>query len=559
MLIKIGKCFSKLVIIVSISLTLALLLIGLYVEVKSIERSNDIEKIDFIGTYCIDGGEPINIPSNGDMGVKGRKNVVLEGYFSSDIPVNKQIIMRIDNINIRILVNNIEVYSYGYNKNKVQYSKSSGNLWCSFISPGIKVNDKIKIEIYNQYTDHVKTTYKSFIKNIYVGYESVLIQNQISSKLVNMFTSIFVICIGVICIGQAIIIKRLKKSIEKLICFGFLCVSSGLWAFLDFNIQNYIIPYPVFNNSLDMISLMLSMFFLISYFGLFLDGKCRMVTIVLALSFIGIMIGTTIIQYLGLADYYDCLIYIQTACLIYTPVLLGCVVCQSKKAKTSEMRNLVISSIILGIGIIGDAICNMFDMVPFMIWFKVSYFIFIIIQFLSITQVIRNAIIESAKVQVLEEQAYRDGLTGARNRTSYLNKVKTINKNQSNKACINVFVFDINDLKVVNDTLGHESGDDLIRRCMEILTKIFNKDEVYRIGGDEFVVIQDSYLNCSKNVEDRIREEIDLHNLLNIHKPKVSIAYGVATYYNGSFEEAFSRADKEMYKNKEKMKRNKKV
>lgn len=52
-----------------------------------------------------------------------------------------------------------------------------------------------------------------------------------------------------------------------------------------------------------------------------------------------------------------------------------------------------------------------------------------------------------------------------------------------------MIVFDINNLKIINDTLGHDFGDILIIDSCKLICKVFKRSPVYRIGGDEFVVI----------------------------------------------------------------------
>lgn len=267
----------------------------------------------------------------------------------------------------------------------------------------------------------------------------------------------------------------------------------------------------------------------------------------------------TILQFLGIKDYYDCLYYIQSACIVYIPIIVGCIFYEKKKLKNNELNKLLLPTIILAVGMMGDTICNMLQIIPYINWFRLSYLIFLTSQFMLITEIIRKPILESTRIEVLEELVYEDALTGVRNRTAYLNKVECIKSNLDKDNPISVFVFDINNLKVVNDTLGHEYGDLLIKTSASIFLKVFSKDDVYRIGGDEFVVILESkneinYIRLINNLEDEIKS-----NNYYSSQPPISMAYGVAIYdvnKDTSFEDVFSRADKEMYVNKVKIKKN---
>ena len=255
------------------------------------------------GHYYIEGTENIYpLPEDRNLNLTGHNNVIIEGNFSQDIPLNQQLIMRIDNMQVKIFINNKLFYTFGEKDTFVNYETSAGNLWCSAISPGINTTDHIRIELYNVYTDHVKTTFSSFLQNIYVGYEGDFILAQIKPRLINSFISIFIFCLGLTAIGLALVIIRLNKSAIKLLTFGGLCTSSGIWFFIDFNIQNYLVPYPVFNNSLDILSLLFSMFFLITYFALYLRKTYRFILLILSLPFLGLILITTFLQFSGIQD-----------------------------------------------------------------------------------------------------------------------------------------------------------------------------------------------------------------------------------------------------------------
>lgn len=155
--------------------------------------------------------------------------------------------------------------------------------------------------------------------------------------------------------------------------------------------------------------------------------------------------------------------------------------------------------------------------------------------------------------------AYKDALTGINNRRAYLEKVEMLKSNLSRTSRVSIIVLDVNNLKKVNDTLGHEAGDKLIIDSCNIISNVFNKNDVYRIGGDEIVVILENIHEYKVDkLIDKFIYEIEEFNLLN--NRKVSIAYGMSSYDNEnendkSFEEVFSRADDEMYKNKVKLKK----
>lgn len=85
----------------------------------------------------------------------------------------------------------------------------------------------------------------------------------------------------------------------------------------------------------------------------------------------------------------------------------------------------------------------------------------------------------------LEYLSYHDKLTGALNRHAYEELVSS----SVDADCLGVLYCDISELKRVNDNMGHEIGDDLILEWYKIINNTFPKHDIYRIGGDEFIVV----------------------------------------------------------------------
>lgn len=102
----------------------------------------------------------------------------------------------------------------------------------------------------------------------------------------------------------------------------------------------------------------------------------------------------------------------------------------------------------------------------------------------SVTYVIENDIEKRKTMARLEKLSYEDSLTGLYNRNRYNYDIKRLKENKP--ATLGVIFMDLNGLKKINDTKGHESGDELIKNTAAVIKKVF--DNAYRIGGDEFVV-----------------------------------------------------------------------
>ena len=162
---------------------------------------------------------------------------------------------------------------------------------------------------------------------------------------------------------------------------------------------------------------------------------------------------------------------------------------------------------------------------------------------------------------VMNELATTDALTGIKNKTAYDNEVRRIEKEMTVGSIeFGIAMIDLNFLKRLNDTFGHERGNIAIKKLSHIVTSIFENSKAFRIGGDEFVVIleNEDYKNVYLLV-DMFR--IKLENMKSDDTleewEKISASIGVALYdpiTDDDFASVFKRADKLMYKNKKAMK-----
>ncbi len=174
----------------------------------------------------------------------------------------------------------------------------------------------------------------------------------------------------------------------------------------------------------------------------------------------------------------------------------------------------------------------------------------------SMIQVERIQEIELGKTR---EMAYSDPLTGVKNKMAYIEDVGVYDQRieDGNLTDFGIIVFDLNDLKLTNDTLGHEAGDNYIKAGCNLICSKFKRSPVYRIGGDEFVVLLhgEDYKNHSSILEDF--HKTILHNL---ETGDVVIAFGFADYAtlpDKGFMRLFETADRQMYDCKQDLKNRK--
>lgn len=158
------------------------------------------------------------------------------------------------------------------------------------------------------------------------------------------------------------------------------------------------------------------------------------------------------------------------------------------------------------------------------------------------------------KADEMKSLAVKDALTGMNNKRSYFEAEERINEEiRLGKAKFAITMIDLNDLKVINDNLGHEKGDEAIVNIAKAINETYLHSLTYRVGGDEFVAI-------SENEDLEVAQKLVKELRANISKKdeKLTAAIGVAIFdpkKDNTFEDTFKRADSKMYANKKEMKK----
>ncbi|MBO4679158.1 MAG: diguanylate cyclase, partial [Lachnospiraceae bacterium] len=153
--------------------------------------------------------------------------------------------------------------------------------------------------------------------------------------------------------------------------------------------------------------------------------------------------------------------------------------------------------------------------------------------------------------------ANRDPLTGVRSVAAYMDKIEGLKEkvNRQEAGSFALVECDLNGLKEVNDTYGHDIGDIYLVNCCRAICGVFRHSPVFRVGGDEFVVVlEDKDLEYRDKLMDILKRTIEESYEKGdpIHG-KVSVAAGLAVYdpeIDKTVSDVLKRADTSMYNNK---------
>ena len=230
-----------------------------------------------------------------------------------------------------------------------------------------------------------------------------------------------------------------------------------------------------------------------------------------------------------------------------------------RKHNTKSLK-LVKSLLFLGILVIIDLVRFYFHKNPnsYTTYIEIGVVTTIVIQVYYAFDEYKVKIRERYMANIYRRLAFTDALTGLKSRVAYAKAIVDIEENRNHYSSVHVVSIDLNNLKYNNDNYGHAQGDKLLKMTAKLFASvILNDDDIYRIGGDEFIIFLKNYSDIDIELFQKklevMRQEINQHN----DDIGIDFAIGIAKFdpsQHTPFEEVINQADRKMYYCKNSMK-----
>lgn len=394
----------------------------------------------------------------------------------------------------------------------------------------------------------------------YVGESQNVILDLVRRNIPLAFLSVLAMVVGVVYIGYVVINIHNRGGNRNLLTLGIFIFLAGLWKLSDSQLAPLVFSNSLFSSNLSIlcVSLMVPPCFAFVYESLrsYRQEKWNIVSICCSI----LCTSMILVQMLGQADLRETLILGHIMIAI---TLLAVVIMLIQERRMGGWNASLKVSIACSVGcILGIVI----DLYIFYITNQSSRSVFCILSFIIYGFVMGVMQMKEAKelmkkghqAAYFENIAHHDSLTGLYNRSFYAEYMK---KHHFERTDSIVVMFDVNNLKLCNDTYGHSCGDLLIRYAANLISETFSeRGKCFRMGGDEFCVIlrKKDLQECVDLLNKFDQAVIDFNNN-STEEFLVQVAYGYA-YYDSDLDFDFSdtmrRADKMMYQKKEMMKKN---
>lgn len=221
-------------------------------------RYNDLDKsqlrhVKISGTFHVgrDGEEQVLLAEALEQ-VKAAEDLTITGHFSENIEENEQIFIYLRRISIEVYKNGVLLYSYGEEKNHLPMVRSAGNVWCSFLSDGIRTEDELTIKFHNPYPRNSSKVYQLCMQRIYVGDKMQLFLHMAGKKLHTIIVCLLIFLFGIELLIISVTLRGMRiQGDEAIFHCGMLFLVSSIWLLIDYSYISLLFPYGMTIDVLD--------------------------------------------------------------------------------------------------------------------------------------------------------------------------------------------------------------------------------------------------------------------------------------------------------------------
>lgn len=468
---------------------------------------------------------------------------------------NKTLFFFAKTSNIKVFIDGVCQYRNNHFCSQF-FGKTPGALFVNVLIPAKSDGKLLEIEIENPYKDDDSAK----LDEMYIGDISDIIQFQQQKRFNSFCISFIIMVLGVVMLLLFIPLTRQKIVGIEFLNLGVTAFVLGLYLTTDGRYLQLVFGdahiYHVIAETALRLSILPFLIFLSQMYESYSKRISAILCVIGEIAFAGCFIG----EITEIMDYHETLFLVH---VVFAISMLFILVSTIKGIVKAPKENIYHN-----IGCIVLSFMAMTDII--ILWRgtgrETSYFIrlgILIFFFMEIVQIIKKFLASyqrNIKNELLSRLAYHDGLTDLLNRTSYMEKVKELEDDENPYMLI--AIYDVNNLKKVNDTMGHQKGDEMIKRVADVMSASLGKyGQCYRVGGDEFVFISTKpdietvFMNASKKMMDNLGCITDGNNIVPI-----TAAMGYAVKNDNStkdINEIIREADSRMYEKKRSMKHRK--
>lgn len=523
---------------------------------KTVEYS-DYERIEQ-GWYTRENGNNVDFSKLGSY-MDEDKGVLTICYTLPELSEDVTLCYRSKDVGTKVFLEGEQIYETKVDESPF-YNRSPGNLWNMVKVPKEYSQKTLELEISMVYDTSAVT-----VDHVYLGDKGDIMHDLIKSKIGALLISLIVILMGAVLIFMDVMpfYHRHAKN-HASFYLGLYAMLVGLWSLLETNVLQFFVEdmrlIQLLDNMVMITDNLPLLLYLNCYYRIFRNFAMRMFGY-LQVCYILLCAG---MQFSGTMDMHDLLKGSWLFSYSNDAIMIGLIiwmVWKYHKTKTVDRRTkiqmlgiliLIVSALI---SVLRYTAADTMDRAEYL---RGGMFGFIVCLAVSSQLNTYRLMEKGMKYNIVKHLAYMDGLTGLGNRTAYLEKLEELE--QKGEGSLGIVFLDINNLKQVNDHIGHEAGDQLICLVAELVDATFGKEgHAYRIGGDEYCVLIEGETLYSRYKQrlDEFEHRIGEENKKEEVPYFVQVAQGFAIcdqLVTSKIDQTIAEADGRMYSDKARQK-----
>lgn len=483
------------------------------------------------------------------------ENLALPEEF--DVP--KSILFKTTHTIAEVWLDGEKIYEYGNEEDAPGFMKSPGSCWHIVDIPGGSAGKSLEVRIIPVYEGY----YGNAVSLVY-GTRGDCILKILTDSLGTLMISCGILFIGAISLVLYFGAVRRKKrdkteaKIEIFLNLGIFSLLIAVWTLAQCGFLQFLIPD---GRTLYFVDYFAFFLFPVPFNFLLYDickSKYRKADLAFPILYLLNMAIAVLLQCTGVVDIFQILPVthiLMAANAVYTVALI---LYEARKVGNEDARKFqypMCAIMTFGMAEMVLYYLRKFQRTSILLSIGTMLFIIMLI-WIQVSQYY-DQYIQKQKVLYLQKIANMDMLTEAMNRNAYEDMVKYLDGQEIELQTTGVVLFDLDNLKVINDNYGHEKGDEALKLCYQCIRQAF-KDEksCFRIGGDEFAYVY--HKDEKEQIADKLQE---LDRLLKEAAKKVAYPLSVSAGYSYylpdtdiDFKDIVRRSDTMLYRRKRRKK-----
>lgn len=501
-------------------------------------------------TYLFDGNA-VNLSTNSkNQDINPDKNLVFSKILYKTEDTNVTLGIRLHHHAVRVYIDGELIYSNGY-KEDGTVKKILGNYWVLVPLPADLHEKMLTLESVSLYNGFfVEMPELKYGTRNAVLFEINNIQNA------NFIISCVAFFIGIIVLLMYLGMGTFNQENRSFLFLGYLTIIISLWLIAESDMLQFFIGNKFFISYLPYFSIILLPIPFVLQLENSYTAHHKSLTPYLYWAFIANATVCILLHVFGIIYIFNTLTVLHILLIAFMIYSIISILYEVIKYKNQEAKLALIE---VGIFFVFGAMegLNYYseEIKPLGTYLRIGLLVYLARGCLTTFKKLRIGYEKSREAQYFKKLAYLDMLTGGNNRTAYERDLSRFSVHRKTDQSTWLILFDANNLKVVNDNLGHVEGDRFLKYIYDTIVKTFHQyGTTYRTGGDEFACIlaNTTYELVSTNLL-VLQEKIA--NFTQKHP--VGLAVGFAEYNETKFDtltDFIKDVDNMMYENKRIMK-----